>query len=503
MSRELKMLQTDPPPGVWAGPKGDSITALEAQIQVTRSMPLHPSSRRTQEEISSVWLLQGPIGTVYDGGVFSLEVNIPARYPFEPPKVRFVTRVYHPNIDGEGRICLDLLNMPPKGAWKPSLNISTVLASIGLLLSDPNPDDGLVADITQEFKHQRQVFDAKARQLTQRYAVHRDGSDHAGSGSDTTAVPGNGGIGGAEEGQERQHDQAMDATAAARVATEGASAWEAVGQQQEHQHEQQQQQGHNDPIRQHMGQCLNEHGQATAARQPDENRYSSKFQVLARMQFFDAAKPSPILTRYLEDKRLNVAGKRVFVPGCGRGYDLVALLAAGAEEAVGLELAPTALLGTMMASSVHVPAGSTGGGGYGPAVGQGRFLVKVAAARDYLASQSVDPSRAQMVQGNYFTWQDAKGPFDVGYDYTFMCALHPDMRADWAAAWSRFLKPGGTLACLVFPVDPERQTGPPWPVTPEIYEDLLSKHGFQCLGLEKVPEELSHPGREGKEFMGE
>ena len=61
--------------------------------------------------------------------------------------MRFVTRVYHPNIDGEGRICLDLLNMPPKGAWKPSLNVSTVLASIGLLLSDPNPDDGLVTDI--------------------------------------------------------------------------------------------------------------------------------------------------------------------------------------------------------------------------------------------------------------------------------------------------------------------------------------------------------------------
>ncbi len=83
----------------------------------------------------------------YDSG--GPRCNWPAvcRYPFEPPKVRFVTRVYHPNIDGEGRICLDLLNMPPKGAWKPSLNISTVLASIGLLLSDPNPDDGLVADI--------------------------------------------------------------------------------------------------------------------------------------------------------------------------------------------------------------------------------------------------------------------------------------------------------------------------------------------------------------------
>lgn len=64
----------------------------------------------------------------------------------EPPKLRFITPVYHPNIDAEGRICLDLLNPPPKGAWKPSLNIGTLLSSIALLLADPNPDDGLVTD---------------------------------------------------------------------------------------------------------------------------------------------------------------------------------------------------------------------------------------------------------------------------------------------------------------------------------------------------------------------
>jgi ubiquitin-conjugating enzyme E2 T len=68
----------------------------------------------------------------------------------EPPKVRFVTPVYHPNIDAEGRICLDILNPPPKGAWKPSLNISTVLSSIALLLSEPNADDGLVTDTVRK-----------------------------------------------------------------------------------------------------------------------------------------------------------------------------------------------------------------------------------------------------------------------------------------------------------------------------------------------------------------
>ncbi|KAL5221384.1 hypothetical protein ABZP36_026097 [Zizania latifolia] len=92
------------------------------------------------------------------------------RYPFQPPNVTFVTPVYHPNIDSGGRICLDILNLPPKGAWQPSLNIATVLRSIGLLLSDPNPDDGLMAEISREYKYNRQVFDINARSWTEKYA---------------------------------------------------------------------------------------------------------------------------------------------------------------------------------------------------------------------------------------------------------------------------------------------------------------------------------------------
>lgn len=124
MQRELKRLQTDPPPGICAWPSNDNLlTRLEAQIE-------------------------GPEGTVYAKGLFKLEIQVPERYPFEPPNVKFVTPIYHPNIDNGGRICLDILNLPPKGAWAPSLNIATVLASIGLLLSEPNPDDGLMGDIS-------------------------------------------------------------------------------------------------------------------------------------------------------------------------------------------------------------------------------------------------------------------------------------------------------------------------------------------------------------------
>lgn len=112
----------------------------------------------------------GGINTPYEKGVFKLEVIVPERYPFEPPQIRFLTPIYHPNIDSAGRICLDVLKLPPKGAWRPSLNISTVLTSIQLLMSEPNPDDPLMADISAEFKYNKPVFLKNARQWTEKHA---------------------------------------------------------------------------------------------------------------------------------------------------------------------------------------------------------------------------------------------------------------------------------------------------------------------------------------------
>ena len=65
-----------------------------------------------------------------------------------PPKVRFLTKIYHPNIDKLGRICLDIL----KDKWSPALQIRTVLLSIQALLSAPNPDDPLANDVSEQWK---------------------------------------------------------------------------------------------------------------------------------------------------------------------------------------------------------------------------------------------------------------------------------------------------------------------------------------------------------------
>jgi len=140
--KELKDLVKDPPSNCSAGPNGQNIFQWTASII-------------------------GPGDSPYAGGVFFLAIIFPADYPFIPPKIQFITRIYHPNINPAGNICLDIL----RDQWSPALTVSKVLLSISSLLTDPNPDDPLVPEIAKVFKDNRSRYEATAREWTQRYAL--------------------------------------------------------------------------------------------------------------------------------------------------------------------------------------------------------------------------------------------------------------------------------------------------------------------------------------------
>jgi ubiquitin-conjugating enzyme E2 D/E len=80
--------------------------------------------------------------------------------------IKFITKVYHPNINSAGGICLDIL----KDQWSPSLTISKVLLSISSLLSDPNPKDPLVPEIARLYETNKEEFNRIAKEFTQNYA---------------------------------------------------------------------------------------------------------------------------------------------------------------------------------------------------------------------------------------------------------------------------------------------------------------------------------------------
>ncbi|THG06108.1 hypothetical protein TEA_023258 [Camellia sinensis var. sinensis] len=111
--------------------------------------------------------IMGPPDSPYAGGVFLVTIHFPPDYPFKPPKVAFRTKVFHPNINSNGSICLDIL----KEQWSPALTISKVLLSICSLLTDPNPDDPLVPEIAHMYKTDKNKYETTARSWTQKYAM--------------------------------------------------------------------------------------------------------------------------------------------------------------------------------------------------------------------------------------------------------------------------------------------------------------------------------------------
>lgn len=178
---------------------------------------------------------------------------------------------------------------------------------------------------------------------------------------------------------------------------------------------------------------------------------------------FDTGVVSPAL-RDLNEKGLIPFG-RALVPGCGTGYD-VTYLSHPNRVTIGIEIVQKAVdeankrLSNLSSDEVYKP----------------NAIFQLASFFD-LSSEPSDQ-------------------FHFIYDYTFLCALDPSLRNTWAQKMSELLVSGGELLTIIYPIC-DKEGGPPFSVSLELYKEILESNGFICLQLELLPNDLCHDGRDG------
>ncbi|XP_065210604.1 ubiquitin-conjugating enzyme E2 D2B-like [Planococcus citri] len=122
------------------------------------------------DDFSLEIILNGAPGTCYENGTFVLELVVPKQYPFESPKLQFMTSIYHPNVDISGRICLDLLG----GGWCPSNTLHHLLEAVKCLMYHPNIEDPLIPERAFQYKYDYDEFQRKAKEWTRIFAPKLD-----------------------------------------------------------------------------------------------------------------------------------------------------------------------------------------------------------------------------------------------------------------------------------------------------------------------------------------
>jgi len=138
LMRDFKRMQTDPPEGVNGAPLDNDIMKWQAVIF-------------------------GPEETAWEDGTFKLHLEFTEEYPNKAPVVKFLTKMYHPNIYADGSICLDIL----QNQWSPIYDISAILTSIQSLLCDPNPASPANSEAARLYQENRREYERKVKEIVE------------------------------------------------------------------------------------------------------------------------------------------------------------------------------------------------------------------------------------------------------------------------------------------------------------------------------------------------
>jgi len=136
--RDFKKLQEDPPAGVSGAPTEDNILVWHA-------------------------IIFGPQDTPFEDGTFKLVLEFTEDYPNKPPSVRFISKMFHPNVYADGSICLDIL----QNRWSPTYDVAAILTSIQSLLDEPNPNSPANSLAAQLYQENRREYEKRVQQIVE------------------------------------------------------------------------------------------------------------------------------------------------------------------------------------------------------------------------------------------------------------------------------------------------------------------------------------------------
>lgn len=150
---EYKSLLTHPPDGITAGPvTEDDMFTWEA-------------------------IIAGPSETPYEGGIFPATLTFPKDYPLNPPKMKFLGEIWHPNVYANGEVCISILHAPgddpnhyeqASERWSPIQSVEKILISVMSMLAEPNDESPANVEAAKMWRERRAEFEKRVREGVRR-----------------------------------------------------------------------------------------------------------------------------------------------------------------------------------------------------------------------------------------------------------------------------------------------------------------------------------------------
>lgn len=156
-----------------------AIRALQMELKSLQATPVEGFTVQCDEQNVFKWTVAifGPPGTLYQGGYFKAAIKFPTNYPYAPPNLRFLSKVWHPNVYENGELCISILHPPVEDPhsgelacerWNPTQNVRTVLLSVISLLNEPNTSSPANVDASVMYRKWKDGKDDEYKKIVKK-----------------------------------------------------------------------------------------------------------------------------------------------------------------------------------------------------------------------------------------------------------------------------------------------------------------------------------------------